>query len=282
MCLDPHSRDSEPGLGPNIPTCFTSLEEAQNSLYFHRNKCLRAVSASERAFSNEISVTLPDNPNVFGKHYSNYILLRDTFAKWTSAFQAFLDRHSGTLDSKSLQAAAMLKINQLITTLSLETFKEATSDGSWDQYLSVCAEIVDLATTIVKIQEASSVSLAPKADTISLDVSTVAPLYTVVHRCRDPKLRRRAIALLYSTRRQEGLWGSIVTARVCERIMFIEEAGLGEVKSSADIPHRARVKEVDVRFDMQGRRAYLSLSRRSSKSQAQGFDINTFHETIEW
>ncbi len=40
----------------------------------------------------------------------------------------------------------------------------------------------------------------------SFDLSVVGPLYFVTHECRDPCLRRRAIALLRSAPRQEDIW----------------------------------------------------------------------------
>ena len=282
MPLNPISGPNQPGFCPSIPPCFTSLEEAQNSLYFQRNRCLRAATKGANLQAQGIPAVAIGKVDVIETSKQTCQFLKDTFAKWTSAFQAFLDKYSEALDSKSLQGAAVLKINQLITTLSIKLLSRSGYSISWDEDRRVCEEVIGLASTVIEMQNAPSTSPSNKAPTFSLDVSTVAPLYTIVHRCRDPVVRRRAIALLHSAPRQEGLWNSIVTARVCEKIMLVEEAGLGEVKCSQDIPISNRVSEVDVQFDMQGRRGYLTLIRRLDSEKGDPSATQTLHEVIEW
>lgn len=87
----------------------------------------------------------------------------------------------------------------------------------------MCEEIINLATTIVHMQKNAMclTESPPKRPLFCIDMGIVAPLYSIVHRCLDPILRRKAIALLHSAPRQEGLWHSSVTARVCEKIVFL-------------------------------------------------------------
>ena len=118
-----------------------------------------------------------------------------------------------------------------------------------------------------------------------MDMNIVGPLFSIAHRCRDPNIRRRIIALLYSTPRQEGLWHSVIAARVAEKIMNIEEAGLGEVKTWADVPEEKRISDIDMQFDLQGRKGYLKYSRRQRTGKhlyvAEPI-LEVFQETIEW
>ncbi len=51
--------------------------------------------------------------------------------------------------------------------------------------------------------------------------------YSTVTRCRHPLVRRKALALLQRSNRQEGVWHSIGCAAVGERLIKIEEEGLG-------------------------------------------------------
>ena len=282
MSLGSVSMNGQPGFGLKIPDCFNSLEEAQNSLSFHRNYCLQAAFTRAKESGNE---NLIDN---WAKTVSDddFNLFQSTFTKWASAFQGFLDKHITTLDSTSLQGAAVLKISRYITTLNLESLKIRMRGGqtSWDGYRSTCEEIVNLATSIVRMQSATAHSTpsSVRAPVFSLDVSIVAPLYMVVFQCRDPIVRRKAIALLYSSPRQEGFWNSINTARVCEKIMLVEEAGLGEVKCAEDIPDWNRINEVDVQFDMQGRKAYLKLNRRQENTPAHEPPLSVLQEILKW
>ncbi|KAF2716761.1 hypothetical protein K431DRAFT_256944 [Polychaeton citri CBS 116435] len=60
--------------------------------------------------------------------------------------------------------------------------------------------------------------------TFSLAHGVVFPLYTVGSRCRDPKIRRRALHLLSRCNRREGLWDAALAARLCKNLVDIEES----------------------------------------------------------
>ena len=190
------------------------------------------------------------------------------------------------MDSKALQGAAVLKINHRITTLhTVSHWQDAVqSSRCWDPHRRECEEIVDLASSIVKANSNKSNDGSEKP-ILSMDQNIVTPLFSIAHRCRDPIIRRRTIALLYSAPRQEGLWHSIITARVAEKIMTIEEAGLGEVTSCADVPDENRISDIDVQFDLQGRKGYLKDSRRPLSGKhiyvAEPV-VDVFEEIIEW
>lgn len=58
----------------------------------------------------------------------------------------------------------------------------------------------------------------------SLDNEVVTPLYEVATLCRDPIIRRKAMDLLRSGPRQEGVFDSYLCAMTAEQIIEIEEA----------------------------------------------------------
>lgn len=286
MPLELGSISQQPGFDPYIPACFTSLEEAQNSFYYHQNRFLKATQDINNAFLNTDLV----NPLIESGHLKtcsqNRDVFRKTLQKWSSAFDAFLLEANATMNSKALQGAAVLKITHRISLLNLEYHGQDSLQSSrcWDHLRRECEEIVDLATSVVNviIQNPCNSSKKP---IFSMDMNIVGPLFSIAHRCRDPLIRRRAIALLYRAPLQEGLWHSFLTAQVAEKIVKIEEAGLGEVKSSADVPEENRITETQVQFDLQGRKGYLNFSRR----QSTGRDVyvaepivEVLQETVEW
>ncbi len=287
MPLELGPQPSRPGSGPHIPAFFQSLEEAQNSLYYHQNRCLKAAFDLDNTILRENPASLLSE----GTYLESYSQSRDIFRyilqTWSSAFEAYLVKANATMDSKALQGAAVLKISHRISLLHVENNKQKRlqSPNSWDSFHRECEEIVGLATSVVKLQMDSSSDSSTNNPIFFMDVSIVCPLFSIAHRCRDPIIRRRAIALLYSAPRQEGLWHSIITARVAERIMNVEEAGLGEVKRAEDIPEENRIAEIDVQFDLQGRKGYLKFSRRQRKGQhiyvAEPV-LEVFQELIEW
>lgn len=282
--LDP--KLSQPGFGPHIPACFTTLEEAQNSLSYHHNRRLQvACDLDNAAFTNSVSLLIQ------GAYLESYGqsrgMFRDIMQKWSSALEAYLAKASATMDSKSLQGVAVLKIRHQVSSLHIEYTMQNRLQipNHWDPLCRECEEIVDLATSVVRLHNNNPSNSSSKSPMFSMDMSIVWPLFSIVHRCRDPIIRRRAIALLYSTPRQEGLWNSVITARVAEKLMKREEAGLGEVKSSNDVPEGNRISDIDLQFDLQGRKGCLKYSQRRRTGQhiyVVEPILEVFQEIIEW
>ncbi|KAG0647407.1 hypothetical protein D0Z07_7185 [Hyphodiscus hymeniophilus] len=70
---------------------------------------------------------------------------------------------------------------------------------------------------------------------------------------------------------------SILTGRVAERLVDLEEEGL-EIESAEDVPNWARVSGVDIRFDSDGRRAYLQYMRQRTKDGKR----DVIAECLQW
>ena len=279
-------KSDQPGFGPHIPAAFASLEEAQNSLYYHQNRCFRAGYDLDDAALD----ANPFRPLIESTYLESFNKSRNTFQeillRWSSAFDAFFVKASATMDSKALQGAAVLTINRRIHSLHMMYHGQDRFQNSrcWDALQRECEEIVDLATTVVKLHDQESREPSNKP-VFFMDMHIINPLFSIAHRCRDPFIRRKAIALLKSATRQEGLWHSLVTAQVAEKIMKIEEAGLGEVKSSADIPEENRISEIEMQFDLHERKGYLKCSRRQLTGQSIYVAepvVEVFRETLEW
>lgn len=287
MPLETDPKSHQPGFGPHIPAYFTSLEEAQNSLYYHQNRCLKAAFDLDNATLHKKPASLLSEGSYLESYSQSRSVFRVILQRWSCAFEAFLLKVSATMDSKALQGAAVLKINHRLSSLHIKSNKQnrLQSPNSWDPLRRECEEIVDLATSVVKLHINSSSNSSSKSPLFFMDMNIVGPLFSIAHRCRDPIIRRRAIALLYSAPRQEGLWHSVITARVAEKIMNVEEAGLGEVKSSEDVPEEKRISDLDVQFNLQGRKGYLKYSRRQRTGQhiyvAEPI-LEVFQEIIEW
>ncbi|KAE8447144.1 hypothetical protein EG329_011128 [Mollisiaceae sp. DMI_Dod_QoI] len=118
----------------------------------------------------------------------------------------------------------------------------------WDKVMPQMKEILALGEKII----ASTSPDDQRAQTTSfcLDMGIIIPLYTVASQCQDPLLRRRAITLLRSTSRQEGLWNSLLVAKAAERIMEIEESTLDETNGCTSGPDLARSPKVKPFFEL--------------------------------
>lgn len=133
---------------------------------------------------------------------------------------------------------------------------------AWDRFTARYEHIVELASLIVEPSPDGNTQM--QRPEFSQDMNTVGPLYALAHRCRDPVIRRKAVAILYAAPRQEGVWDSILTARVAEKVISIEEEGLGIVICAADVPDWARINDVSVKFDLHGRLGAISYKHSRS------------------
>ena len=237
------------GLGPDVPRVFSSLEEARNNLDYYWNR-------SEQALMDP---THNQSPQMIGPLVEERQRLSNAVAKWNSAFRTFLRNVGKSLDRRGLQAARTIEISHIFLTIFLDFERIDLEDQtSWDRYCPQFERIVELAALIVESYTEPTNNQGP---TYCMDMNIVAPLYAVAHRCRHPVIRRKAVALLYAASRQEGIWESRMTAAAAERVIEMEEAGLGNITCCQDIPRWNRVTDVIVQFDGEGRLSALTYGR---------------------
>lgn len=135
--------------------------------------------------------------------------------------------------------------------------------------------------------------------TFSLSLGLITPLYMTASRCRDPTIRRRALHLLHTCNRKEGIWDSSLAALVAQRIVEIEEAGalpLGYtggfaypvngtvvVLSASQIPDTARLREMETFFysERHGKIRYRK-STGSAETEADGNLLEHYEELMSW
>ena len=268
------SNDPQLGFHAEIPASFSSLEEARNCLDYHWNGCVRFFDERER----QTGLTgLQDDRRKY----------QTIFSDWLAALDAFLANNA--LDSRSLRGVWALQMSHTFAIINLharqesEIFKETT----WDAYVQSYEHMLTLAQAIyTSAKSDENLNGRQRTPFFSLDMNLVAPLYAVAHKCRDPTIRRAAVALLKSTPRQEGIWDSVLAGRVAEKLVNIEEDGLAEVKSCHDVPESARISAVSVHFDMEGRLGTIRYARTGSglehaKENPRATD-RMFVETVEW
>ena len=267
MLLKTRSRDMEKGFCPNIPTIFTSLEQARNSLDYQWNSCIQFLNRVEGDWDAKYKGSTSHGPlDVVETTEMVRQEMFNTFRRWLIAFRAFMQSHGKSLDTRGLQAARSLEISYCFATIYLDvsTVQTAHDEIIWDTFTKRFEQVVDLATAIVESSSCDKSTQKRGAD-FSLDMHTVGPLYAVAHRCRHPIVRRKAVSLLYAAPRQEGIWNSVLTARVAERLIGIEESGLGNVTCCEDVPNWARLSDVNVKFDLHERHGIVTFSRQRSR-----------------
>ncbi|PYH86078.1 putative Zn(II)2Cys6 transcription factor [Aspergillus uvarum CBS 121591] len=101
----------------------------------------------------------------------------------------------------------------------------------------------------------------------SMSLGILPALWTVATRCRDSRVRYRAIDIIGRSKRREGVWDSDLYFRLALQIAHREEQGagldLGAEYTPADIPPEVRVT-VDGKFE-EGREAKITFMRKNVK-----------------
>lgn len=268
MYIPRHPKGEDLSLPCGVPRIFSSLEEARNSLDFHWNRCQQALMDSSHSQS----------PPITGPLLEERQQLINAVAKWDSAFQAYLRKSGKSFDCRSLQAARTLEISHTFLTMFLQfDYSDLEDQTNWDVFCPQFERIVELAALVV---ESYTEPFNNQSPTYCVDMNIVAPLYAVAHRCRHPVIRRKAVALLCAASRQEGIWESRMTARAAERVIEMEEAGLGTVTCCEDIPKWNRVTHVVIEFDSEGRLSALTYGRDRHYAR-DGFITEPFHQCSE-
>ena len=145
-------------------------------------------------------------------------------------------------------------------------FSRALVDETiWDDFSDEFKAIMLLGAEIVDTEKKSKDVRKAK---FNLDTGVIFPLYFVAVKCRDFGLRWKAIALMRESERQEGVWNSVLTAKVAERLVTVEEESLKGRRPEADgVPREKRVVGVELRFDMEERRAFWKYRKGTPKGE---------------
>jgi len=137
-----------------------------------------------------------------------------------------------------------------------------------DRFLPQFEQLIALGEKVIS-STFSSNDHGGQTTSFCLDMGIIIPLYYVAWQCPDPTIRRKAITLLRSTSRQEGLLNSLLLAKAAERIMEIEESILGEMKTCAHGPDWAKSTAVQPVLELDDRGGRLQYTRPAQGATAQ-------------
>lgn len=235
----PHPSDDPTAGISSLPTRFSSLGEARNSLNSLMNQALNFVQA--QAFKAE-------NPQT-QEHYEADLPLVEQASciflleQWEAAFNKFLLLRTD-MSSKDGNGVILLEIHHAasyVVLFSSPTFSQCIHD----QFLPRFERIVSLTKSFMKhSNEAFSPGGGCRLWWVEMGI--IPPLFLTAWKCRDPLLRREAAQLL-TVPLQEGTWYSIAAGRLAERIIAIEEAGLSQITVAEDVPEFSRVYKLKVK-----------------------------------
>uniref|UniRef100_A0A093Y0Y5 Uncharacterized protein n=1 Tax=Talaromyces marneffei PM1 TaxID=1077442 RepID=A0A093Y0Y5_TALMA len=236
-----------------IPPIFASLSEARSAMEYYGQLYRMTVDASEIGSLSMSPDEMkdytadPDPRSAFAVKYLSIL------KRWTSAFDAFLEGRAGSF-----------------TVAEMRTM-------FWDDYCPVYEEMINLIEAILAT-EGPEGDLTTRNASFSLDLVTIGPIYDLARRCRDPQIRRKALEVLRTCHRREGMWDSELALLVIERVIAIEEDGIS-VQSCKDIPNWRRILHIQHLLDMEARTIHLKYERVASATRPV---VVQMQEVITW
>ncbi|KAI1121794.1 hypothetical protein F5Y10DRAFT_271714 [Nemania abortiva] len=201
----------------DAPISFSSIYDAKSA--FENGACL--FSGSLDAKLSDESIELPNNLMKDPRSH-----LANLTAKFWHSVQEIVQSNGKSFTPHEELAAAVLQLNVLATWVSFEVeLRSSNTSSTWDNFAPQLEEMVLLGEKIASYTSSSN-NAAENVTSFSLESGYIIPMYAVASNCRNLTIRRRAIAVLRSSVRQEGLWNSLFAAQAAERIIEIEEREL--------------------------------------------------------
>ncbi|KAE8443428.1 hypothetical protein EG329_001910 [Mollisiaceae sp. DMI_Dod_QoI] len=237
----------------DLPPVFLDLKTARDSFNCISRRAAHFASMAwklEHVESDKPSHSLWDPVTMDWRTYlsQEHGMFTRFSEQWMDSFSAIYNSARETVQttpapfSNNVIAPLAMRSHFLAMRLALRHFSDV-EEIAWDRSMP---EFVEMLAN-------SEIILANRnRGVFSFDLQSVWPLDVIAKKCRNPRMRRRAIQLLKNKPRREGMWDSIVAALVCEWVVNVEEEGMLE---DGSIPESARVRNIGVELDSENRKA---------------------------
>jgi len=253
----------------DISSSFSSIEEAKN--IFQYGYCLFISSQVKQQSVDQMPSVAATEARIahFARLASNF----------STALREFRDSKGPLITPKEDIAIAVLQLHTLNNYVSLHAELLPPNERlQWTRDAPEFKELVALGEKIISSTLPGS-GLPGQSTSFCLDTGIIPPLYHVASHCQDPVVRRKAVALLRSTSRQEGLWNSLLIANVAERIIEIQESMPGGEEASTISPTQLMLLSVQPTLELDGRGGRLQYTRQGQGDNAQ---VHVTEEIFSW
>jgi hypothetical protein len=250
QCLDPPAAYSPQNAGSadeftTLPLVLTSLPQAAKHFFDILQRIMRLqIPCVDKITPVDQIIT--------------YTQLFRRFNHWRTAFTNYLLFNSTYHSPAEERTAKVLEIYSLGTYTSLATFH--STETAYDSYQVEFEQLVSIAEELVTEAILQDRDLNGIGSLSSFNLGIIPGLHHTALHCRFPSIRRRVISLLASTHWSEGIFDSTRSARIAQKIMEVEEAGLIGPLSDVNLPDEdARVQRFEVLEERSGQVLCLFL-----------------------
>ncbi len=142
-------------------------------------------------------------------------MLNQELTAWTEAFKPLLT-YSVSLNNLESISALALNISSVTSKISLRA-AFFINESAYDVFIPEYKRVVEAATVLLRLQKSMELQKHAQIDSdasdvdgkgpmlhFAFDIGVVPPLYLVVIKCRDRRLRREAVRLLEQNPRRMG------------------------------------------------------------------------------
>ena len=150
------------------------------------------------------------------------------FMAWSRSFGDLVDKRQGpNLSLAERRSIALLQLHKYFISICLleinpENWEIPLTDDCLEAFFH---EMLDYAEIAILGEEAPEAAAQPR---FHMDIGVTPALFSIVLRSQEDSIRRRSIALLDARHLQEGVWNSVLAAKVAQRVLELEEKHRGK------------------------------------------------------
>jgi len=212
-CLVLTTVEERLGLSSFIPEIIFGIEVARKSLDQLQNWVFHFLAENQ-----QYRFCLPEQ--VPYETTQERHVLESALIRWEIAFEGLMAEllSNPAVPRHDKDAALILAVHHLTVTVLINgaTCRDGIIFANFDRELT---EIVAISERILSPED----STEPRRS-FSFESALVPSLWLVAMKCYSPKLRDKALFLLSSSPRREGLWDSTMVLGIVEQLVALEEA----------------------------------------------------------
>jgi hypothetical protein len=199
--------------------------------------------------------------------------LLESFKHWSTSLDRFAeeDEKCQPLSISDRKSMIILKAQEKVAVISLKTSLASPGEINFDTFQSEFDDIVNLANSLAEVNK----EFNEPWNHFTMELGIVQPLYYAASKCRHRSTRRRAVKALKAAG-TEGIWEGPIIGIIAERVMQLEEKGLGPEDI---VPENARFHTVDLNIEHEIRQVSMKASRPKDGDFQ---DWETVEETIRF
>lgn len=234
-----HSHIIYPGLQQKmdyIPDFFKNVEEALPHLQTLLDQILKLYDEAE--IHHEIYTWVPSQ--ISPSLQPGYEAIRARYDLWS---RAVFRLESCARSGDRRQQAGYLLLEIYANFLELNFYVFVHGEETYDKLSGINYRILDLVERFLEIHpdtiglqlSKSDLDYSTSAKRVSFSFTSspeiVPVLFEIATRTSDPCLRQKAVQLLRSSGRREGVWDGCVAARLAEKIVQLKQQGTAEAET---------------------------------------------------